>query len=72
MITKAESSGATVDWDKIERATEVNRTYLVKDKFGNEFFKMYKPSEAQKIFKNRGWSGKIVSSLDRSRAGKKS
>lgn len=72
MITKSESVGTKVDWSVVEKATEVQRTYLVKDRFGNEFFKMYKPSEAQKIFKSRGWTGTIISTLDRSRAGKKS
>lgn len=72
MITKSESVGTKVDWNVVEKATEVPRTYLVKDNFGNEFYKMYKPSEAQKIFKSRGWTGKIVSTLDKSKAGKKS
>ena len=72
MITKSESVGTKVDWNVVEKATEVPRTYLVKDNFGNEFYKMYKPSEAQKIFKSRGWTGTIVSTLDKSKAGKKS
>ena len=72
MTTKLESSGANIDWDKVEKATEVPRTYLVKDRFGNEFFKMYKPSEAKTIFKKHKWTGTIVSTLDKSRAGKRS
>ena len=65
MITKSESVGTKVDWNVVEKATEVPRTYLVKDSFGNEFYKMYKPSEAQKIFKSRGWTGSIVGVLNR-------
>ncbi len=72
MITKSESVGIKVDWNVVEKATEVPRTYLVRDAFGNEFYKMYKPSETPKIFKSHGWTGKIVSTLDKSKAGKKS
>ena len=66
MITKSEASGTNVDWGKVNQATEVNRTYLVTDQFGNKFYKMYKPSVAEKIFKEKGWKGQIVSTLDRS------
>lgn len=66
MITKSEAAGAKVDWGKVNHATEVNRTYLVTDRFGNQFYKMYKPSVAAKIFKEKGWKGQIVSTLDRS------
>ncbi len=66
MTTKSESRGATVDWSNVELATEVKRTYFVKDDRGREFFKMYKPSEARQIFKGNKWVGKIVSTLDRS------
>jgi len=65
--------GTKVDWDAVEKATEVRRTYLIKDpRTGREFFKMYKPSEAKRIFKLEGWTGQIVSTLDRTRAWKKS
>lgn len=66
MVTKLEAKTANVDWDKINKATEVRRTYLCWDKDGHEFYKMYKPSEAGKIFKSKGWHGKIVGVLDRS------
>lgn len=72
MITKSEAMGVTVDWAKVERALEVSRTYLVRDRFGHEFYKMYKPSEAQRIFREKGWSGKVVSVLDRSLLRRKS
>ena len=65
MTTKTDAQGVNVDWQKVELATEVPRTYLITDKHGREFFKMYKPSEAKKIFKVEGWTGKIVSTLDR-------
>ena len=67
MTTKTEAKGAKVDWKSVELATEVPRTYLVTDRNGREFFKMYKPSQAKHVFKAEGWTGKIVSSLDRSR-----
>ena len=68
MITKMDAMGVNVDWAAVERATEVPRTYLVTDRCtGREFYKMYKPSEAKRIFKSTGWSGKIVSTLDKSR-----
>jgi len=72
MITKSGAAGAKIDWSAVEMATEVPRTYLVKDRFGREFFKMYKPSEATRIFKAEGWTGKIVSTLDRNTLRKKS
>ena len=65
MVTKADVKNVNVDWDKINKATEVRRTYLVRDKDGHEFFKMYKPSEVGKIFKERGWHGKMVGTLDK-------
>ena len=67
MTTKSESVSTKVDWNAVEKATEVPRTYLVKDKLGREFFKMYKPSEADRIFKANGWKGTIVSTLDKTR-----
>ena len=67
MVTKSEAAGSNIDWEKVRLATEVPRTYLVRDQDGKEFFKMYKPSFAQKIFKAKGWKGKIVSTLDRSK-----
>lgn len=67
MITKNEARNAKVDWDYINRATEVKRTYLISDCQGREFFKMYKPSEAQKIFKQNGWKGKLVGILNKNR-----
>lgn len=65
MVTKSDARNAKVNWDAIEKATEVPRTYLVTDKFGRKFFKMYKPSEAQKIFKATDCSGEIVGILNR-------
>lgn len=65
MITKTEARDVVIDWDEINRLTETPRTYLIRDKDGREFFKMYKPSEAQLIFRNNGWEGKIVSVLDK-------
>jgi len=65
MITKNEARDAKVDWDYVNKATEVKRTYLVTDRTGKEFFKMYKPSEAERIFKTKGWKGKIVGCLSR-------
>lgn len=72
MVTKTEAAGTKVDWNKVELATEVKRTYLIKDQFGHEFFKMYKPSEANRIFKAEGWTGQIVSTLDRNPSRNKS
>ena len=66
MTTKTDAQGVNVDWQKVELATEVPRTYLITNKHGCEFFKMYKPSEAKRILKLEGWTGKIVSTLDRS------
>lgn len=60
MVTRMSAKGAKVDWKAVELATEVKRTYLVRNQEGREFFKMYKPSEAQKIFEKNGWVGKMV------------
>lgn len=67
MITKLGSVDSNVDWDAVNKATEVERTYLVTDRKDRQFFKMYKPSEAERIFKKKGWTGKIISTLDRRR-----
>jgi len=66
MVTKSEAAThGSINWDAVRIATEVPRTYLVRDHRGKEFFKMYKPSEAERIFKATGWTGKIVSTLRR-------
>lgn len=65
MITKMDAKNVNVDWDYVERATEVARTYLVRDEQGREFFKMYKPSEASRIFKENRWNGTLVGKLER-------
>ena len=67
MVTKSQAKGAAVDWAEVERMTEVPRTYFVWDGKGKEFFKMYKPSEADRIFKKNGWKGWIASTLKRIR-----
>lgn len=66
MVTKMQAKGAEVDWKRVDQATEVKRTYLVRDRLGREFFKMYKPSEARAYFKATGCTGQIVSTLNRS------
>lgn len=66
MVTKSEAAAfGSINWDAVRIATEVPRTYLVRDQSGHEFFKMYKPSEAERIFKATGWTGHIVSTLSR-------
>ena len=56
MITKLQAKDAKVDWDAVERATEIRRTYLVRTEDGREFFKMYKPSEVMHIAEaERDW-----------------
>lgn len=65
MITKTGAAGANVDWNAVDKATEAKRTYLVNTPDGREIFKLYKPSEAQSIFKQKGWTGKIVGILDK-------
>lgn len=68
MVRKLEAKGAKVDWKAVNKATEIARTYLVTEiRTGKQFFKMYKPSEAQKIFKQKGWKGSIVSKLERNK-----
>lgn len=67
MVTKTQAKNANVDWKAVEKATEVRRTYLVTLPDGRQVYKMYKPSEAQKIFRSKGWKGKLVGILDKSR-----
>ena len=69
MTGKLAAQGIHIDWKKVELATEVPRTYLIRDSSGREFFKMYKPSESQRIFKSKGWTGQIVSTLYGDKAG---
>ena len=71
MVTKLDAIDVNIDWDLVDRITEVRRTYLVRNSDGNEFFKMYKPSEAPGIFKRKGWVGHVVSTIDRSRLRRK-
>lgn len=47
MITKKNAINTHVDWSKVEKATEIRRTYQLTN-FGDEpgiIFKMYKPSQ---------------------------
>ena len=61
MVTKMQAQGAKVDWDAVERATEIRRTYLITTKSGREFFKMYKPSEVRHVLKNEpDWNACMV------------
>lgn len=68
MTTKAKAMNTKVDWDYVDRATEIRRTYLVRLPDGRKMFKMYKPSEAAETFKRTGWTGKIVSRVERTKA----
>ena len=66
MITKSEAIGTVIDWEQVTKAAEIPRTYLVREECtGREFFKMYKPSEAQRIFTEKGWNGRVVSRVRR-------
>ena len=64
MITKSSAANPKdINWEEIDKATEIHRTYLVKDSEGREFFKMYKPSQAREMFKRRGWTGRIINTM---------
>ena len=52
MTSKKDTHNTKVDWKAVERATEKRRTYHVRYSDGREVFKMYKPSEALKIWDN--------------------
>ena len=67
MTTKAKAMNTKIDWDYVNQATEIRRTYFVRLPDGRKMFKMYKPSEAAEIFKRNGWTGKIVSRVERSK-----
>ena len=47
MITKKNAINAHVDWNKVEKATEIQRTYQLTNMGGvpGIIFKMYKPSQ---------------------------
>lgn len=47
MITKKNAINAHVDWNKVEKATEIRRTYQLMNMNGEPgiIFKMYKPSQ---------------------------
>ena len=53
-------AGKFIAW-KANEPEEIPRTYLVRDRSGKEFYKMYKPSETKEIFRRKGWTGRIVS-----------
>lgn len=63
MARKLDAKGVHVDWDLVQRNTEIARTYLIRTRDGRELFKMYKPTEARRIFKEKGWTGQIVSTV---------
>ena len=65
MITKAGSIGTFVDWDRVRKATEKPRTFMVQDKEGHTFFKMYKPSEAPALMAKKGYVGFPVNRMER-------
>ena len=64
VITKSGSIGVEIDWNAVNRATEKACTYLIINKEGREFFKMYKPSEFESISKKKGWTGYRVTHLE--------
>lgn len=64
--TKTMAANAKVDWGYVEQVTEIPRTYYITTDDGRWFFKMYKPSEAKKVFKlEKSWHGKIVGKVSR-------
>lgn len=77
MITKRDARNVTIDWKKVDRATEINRTYelLKPDNGPGIIFKSYKPSQLKekKVFGNgnvseryRGWFFVRSGIIDRS------
>lgn len=67
MVTKTDAKNTNVNWKKVYDATEIRRTYLITDENGRQFYKMYKPSEVDRIFKAEHWTGRIVSTVNRNK-----
>ena len=44
MARKLDSKDAKVDWEAVELATEIARTYEIETVYGGTIFKQYKPS----------------------------
>ena len=58
MTRKMEAKKSEVDWGKVNRATEIPRTYEIQTAAGGYIYKMYKPSEFKKHWekhKSKGW-----------------
>lgn len=53
MTGKTDGMKAKVDWEKVNKATEIKRTYEIELKSGGIIFKQYKPSEMNKIMNSR-------------------
>ena len=77
MITKRDARNTNVDWNEVQRATEINRTYeMLKPDFGpGIIYKSYKPHQLKqrKVFGNgnvseryRGWTFLPMGKIDRS------
>ena len=49
MTFKSASMSAKVDWEAVNRATEIKRTYEIILESGGIIFKMYKPSEFHEL-----------------------
>ncbi len=58
--TKNTARGAKINWDAVEKATEIARSYEIQTIGGGIIFHMYKPSEVKDMLqkgidKARGW-----------------
>ena len=53
MTGKSDGMKAKVDGEKVNKATEIMRTYEIELKTGGIIFKMYKPSEMNRIMTSR-------------------
>ena len=71
MITKKDARGASVDWETVNKRSEIARTYLFMGPEGQRIFKLYKPSQMRdknisKKYRKPGWKWIEIGMKDRS------
>lgn len=71
MVTRKDAQNAVVDWDTVNKRTEVARTYMFISPEGHTIFKQYKPSQVKagnisSKYKGPGWRYAKMGKVDRS------
>ena len=71
MITKRNAVNTSIDWETVNKRSEIARTFLFIGPEGQRIFKLYKPSQLRdknisKKYRKPGWKYVEVGTKDRS------